>query len=115
MIRKSTQTNLKMLKIRSLNETIIRCCKFYPAIRQALLIALTLPSVTCTVEGSFSTLKRVKTWLRTTSLEDHSSGLCIISVHRNKVKESMQEITKYDFVSPPRQLNYYLRYLRTAF
>ena len=45
------------------DETIIRYCKFYPAVRRALLIALTLTSTTFTVERSFRTLRRVKTWL----------------------------------------------------
>ena len=97
---------LENVKNRSLDEIIIRYCKFYPAVRHALLIALTLPS-TCTVERSFSTLRRVKTWLRTTCGEDRTSGLCMISVHRNKVKENMQEITNKvinDFSSQPRRL-----------
>ena len=41
-----------MLKSRSFDEIIIRYCKFYPAVRHALLIAETLPSTTCTVEHS---------------------------------------------------------------
>ena len=98
---------LENVKNRSLDEIIIRYCKLYPAVRHALLIALTLPSSTCTVERSFSTLRRVKTWLRTTCGEDRTSGLCMISVHRNKVKENMQEITNKvinDFSSQPRRI-----------
>ena len=48
--------------------------EFFPATRQALLIALTLPASTCTVERSFSTLRRVKTWLRSTMADDRLSG-----------------------------------------
>ena len=66
----SIQTDLKMLKSRSLDEIIVRCCTFYLAVRCALLIALTLLGVTCTVERSFSTLIREKTWLRKFSGED---------------------------------------------
>ena len=98
---------LENVKSTSFDEIIIRYCKFYPVVRHALLIALTLSSTTCTVERSFSTLRRVKTWLRTTSGENRSSGLCMISVHRNKVKENMQEITNKvisDFASQPRRL-----------
>ena len=71
---------LENVKSRSLDEIIIRYYKFYlPAVLHVLLIAITLPSVTCTVERPFSTLERVKTWLRTTSGEDRTSGLCMIT------------------------------------
>ena len=54
---------LENVKSKSLDEIIIQFCKFYRAVRYALLIALTLTSTTCTVERSFSTVRRVKTWL----------------------------------------------------
>ena len=94
MICGSIQTNLNMLKSRSLDEIIIGHCKFYHGVRYALLIALTLPSTTCKVQGSFSTLRHVKTWLRKTSGKDRAIGLYMISLHKNKIKENMQEITK---------------------
>lgn len=37
-------------------------------------IALTLPCTTCTVERSFSSLRRIKTWLRSTMGEDRLVG-----------------------------------------
>ena len=54
--------------------------EFYPAVRHALLILLTLPVTTCTIERSFSTLRRVKTWLRSTMADDRLSSLCMMSV-----------------------------------
>ena len=78
---------------------------FYPAVRHALLIALTLPFTTCTVERSFNILRRVKTWLRTTSGKDRSSGLCMICVHKNKIKKSARNHKVInDFASQPRQV-----------
>ena len=44
---------------------------FYPAVHDALPILLTVPATTCTVERSFSTLRRVKTWLRSVLGEKH--------------------------------------------
>lgn len=35
---------------------------FFPSIERSLKIALTLPCTTCTVERSFSSLRRIKTW-----------------------------------------------------
>ena len=48
----------------TLEELVMKHCLFYPTICHALLIAQTLPSTTCTVERSLSTLQRVKTWVR---------------------------------------------------
>lgn len=65
--------------------------KFYPAVRYALLVLLTLPATTCTVERSFSTLRRVKTWLRSTMSDERLSGLCMLSVHRDKVNGNKKD------------------------
>ena len=81
-------------------------------VQYAMIIALILPSTTCTGERSFITLRRVKTWLQRTSVKDRTSaltGLCMICMHRNKVKENLQEITSTstnDFVSQPRRLQF---------
>lgn len=58
--------------------------RFYPAVELAIKIGLTLPVTTCTVERSFSTLCRVKTWLIAAMCENRLSGLCLMSVHRKK-------------------------------
>ncbi|KAF0747861.1 zinc finger MYM-type protein 1-like [Aphis craccivora] len=50
-------------------------CEFYPAVLNILTIFLSLPPTTCTIERSFSTLRRVKTWLRSTISEERLSGL----------------------------------------
>lgn len=50
---------------------------FYPNIRKALLISLSQPCTTATVERSFSTLRRVKTWLRSTMTEARLNGKII--------------------------------------
>ena len=63
---------------------------FYPSVSLALTLALTLPATTCTVERSFSTLHRFKTWLRSTMVENRLNGLCKMSVHRHIIDE-MQE------------------------
>ena len=57
----------------------------FPAVQHAIQIALTLPVKTCTNERSFSTLRRVKTWLRSTMTDSRLSGLCMLSVHRQKI------------------------------
>ncbi|KAL4135686.1 hypothetical protein QTP88_007282 [Uroleucon formosanum] len=58
---------------------------FFPSITIALGIFLSLPATSCAAERSFSTLRRVKTWLRSTTGEDRLNGLCMLSVHRERV------------------------------
>ncbi|CAI6354501.1 unnamed protein product [Macrosiphum euphorbiae] len=58
---------------------------FFPGIKIALEIFLSLPATSCAAERSFSTLRRVKTWLRSTTGEDRLNGLCMLSVHRERV------------------------------
>lgn len=80
---------------------------FYPSIKQALLILLAIPATTATVERSFSTLRRVKTWLRSTMGEERLSGLCLMSVHRKLVQENKNNILKEvldKFAANPRRL-----------
>nr|CAI5868539.1 unnamed protein product [Callosobruchus analis] len=48
---------------------------FYPAVRKALIILSTIPCTTATVERSFSTLRRVKTWLRSTMGEERLTDM----------------------------------------
>nr|CAI5829484.1 unnamed protein product [Callosobruchus analis] len=67
---------------------------FYPAVRKALIILSTIPCTTATVERSFSTLRRVKTWLRSTMGEERLTGLCLMSVHRNYLKDNSEFIEK---------------------
>lgn len=66
----------------------------FPAIHTALCIALATPATTCTMERSFSTLRRVKTWLRSTMSDDRLSGLCMMSVHRQRVWNNKAFISK---------------------
>ena len=68
--------------------------KFCPAVRDALLILLTLPATTCTVERSFSILRTVKTWLRSTTSDQRLSGLCMLSVHRDKINANKKNVWK---------------------
>ena len=42
----------KNVPILTLEELVMKHCSFYPAVRHALLIALSLPSTACTVERS---------------------------------------------------------------
>ena len=80
---------------------------FFPATRRELIILSAYLSTTATVERSFNTLRRVKTWLRSTMGEDRLTGLCMISVHRKFFIENRAWIeTKVldKFSSNPRKM-----------
>ena len=64
---------------------LLKHCDFFPAVKEAILIVLTLPATTCSIERSFSTLRRVKTWLRSTMSDERLSALCMINIHRQLV------------------------------
>ena len=72
---------------------LVRHIELYPAVRQAFITLLTQPATTCTVERSFSTLRRVKTRLRTTMSDDRLSELCFMSVHRSRINSDKKSLT----------------------
>ena len=55
----------------------------YPLIHNLLQILATLPVSNASAERSFSTLRRLKTWLRTTMLQERLTGLALMCVHRD--------------------------------
>nr|CAH7738483.1 unnamed protein product [Callosobruchus chinensis] len=64
----------------NLNETFIETSKI-------LKIIVTTPMTTAEAERTFSTLKRIKTFLRNTMLNDRLNALVMISINRNLVHQ----------------------------
>ena len=77
-----------------------------PAIFRILQIFSTIPITTATSKRSFSTLKRIKIYLRNSKGEERLTGLAIISVHGREIQlqpekninEMSKSIRKIDFV-----------------
>lgn len=63
--------------------SILEACNkhFYPTIRYLLSVLATLPVSTAEVERSFSSMKRVKTYLRNTMCNERLTGLALMSIH----------------------------------
>ena len=55
----------------------------YPLIHILLTILLALPVSTASAERSFSTLRRLKTWMRSRMGEERLTGLAMLNVHRD--------------------------------
>lgn len=56
-----------------------------------LKIFVTIPVTTATTERSFSTLRRLKTYLRSTTGEDRLHGLALLNIHR-EVSLTVEEV-----------------------
>ena len=54
--------------------------ELYPSISTVLLILYTMPASTATTERSFSALRRLNTYLRTTMMHDRLTSLAILDV-----------------------------------
>ena len=54
----------------------------FPNIFAAFQLLATLPVTTCSCERSISVLRRLKTYLRGTMVEDRLNGLALLHVHR---------------------------------
>jgi len=55
----------------------------FPVISELLKILATLPCTTCTAERSFSTLRRLKTYLRNCMKADRLTGLALLNIHQD--------------------------------
>ncbi|KAJ8893518.1 hypothetical protein PR048_006116, partial [Dryococelus australis] len=59
-----------------------------PAITRAIKIAT---ATACTIERSFSPMRRIQTWLRDTMSNSRLSGLCLLSVHQDRLQTQKSE------------------------
>ena len=55
------------------------CPNFYPNIKLLLKILVTLPVTTASAERTFSMLRRLKSWMRSTMSEDRLTGLALMA------------------------------------
>ena len=66
-----------------------------PAVSTAFKIFLTLPVTVASAERSFSKLKLIKNYLRSTMAQDRLSGLSILSIENIRAKNfNLSEIVK---------------------
>lgn len=68
--------------------------EIYPNMFKLLQVALTLPISSSSCERSFSAMKRIKTWLRSSMLQNRFNNLAIINIE----KEISKKIDKEDIL-----------------
>ncbi|CAI6377592.1 unnamed protein product [Macrosiphum euphorbiae] len=60
------------------------CEEYFPNIKILLQLFATLPVSTATAERSFSTLRRLKNYMRSTMTESRLNGLFLLNIHKDK-------------------------------
>lgn len=77
-------------------DLLLHCdADIYPFLNKLLKIFVSLPVSIASAERSFSTLRRVKTWLRANMLEDRLSGLALLNIHRDINLDIEKVIDRY--------------------
>ena len=71
--------------------------EIYPNLWTALRISITLPVTVAAAERSFSKLKLIKTYLRSTMAQERLSGLAVISINLQLVEKISFEDIIDDF------------------
>ena len=61
---------------------------------------MVLPATSATAERSFSALRRLKTWMRSTMSQGRLNGVAILHVHRDRVQVVQPTEVAKDFVAP---------------
>ncbi|XP_016660865.1 52 kDa repressor of the inhibitor of the protein kinase-like [Acyrthosiphon pisum] len=92
-------------KPKNVMDALIICNDMYPDIYKLLQILATLPVSTASSERSFSSLKRIKTYLMNTISQKRLNGLAMLSVHRSisvDAREVLDELStvkrRVDFI-----------------
>ena len=69
-----------------------------PEVYKLSVLIVTIPYTTACVERSFSTLKRVKTFLRNSMREDRLSALSMMSIEKDLLKQLKSKNDFYENV-----------------
>ena len=77
----------------------------FPNVHMLLRIFCVIPTSTACVERSFSSMKRLKTYLRSRMDEGRLNGLALLNVHRD-ISVSVDEILEKFALSSARRLQF---------
>jgi len=76
----------------------IKLSQLLPEMSKLFCLALTIPVTTCTSERSFSTLRRLKTYLRSTMVQERLNHVAILHVHKKLCDELNLDDIANDFI-----------------
>ena len=75
LLKKKNVTNPQLMTLHIV-DMLKDIVMFFPDVKKGLLILISIPPTTANIDRLFSTLRRVKTWLRSTMMKDRLSGNC---------------------------------------
>lgn len=105
-----TPSEEKVLKTGAVPNTIASTLmvtepEIFPNIYYLLSILAVLPATTCEVERCFSSLRRLKTYLRSTMGEDRLTGLALMHIHQHiTIENHIDEIVNDFATMHPRRM-----------
>lgn len=70
----------------------------FPEVKKLLSLVLTIPATSVVAERSFSCLKRIKTYLRSTMTQDRLSGLAVMSIEKCLLNELSKKPDFYEAI-----------------
>lgn len=83
--------------VSSLSDAVNICDEaLYPNISTIFQLILTLPVGSCSCERTFSTLRRLKTWCRSTMSEERLNGIALPFIHQNVEVHLLEVLKKWD-------------------
>lgn len=89
-----------------MNDLLVKCDPvLYPNIHYLLVFLATLPVTTSSAERAFSALKRIKTYCRSTMVENRLNGLAAAFIHKN-VDIDANKILELFVKNHPRRLDF---------
>jgi hypothetical protein len=83
------QTDIKYSK--DILDTLKEAELFYPTIFTAICTGLSIQATTYTAERSFSTLRRIKTWLRSIMADKRLHFLCMLHIHNDLINSLISD------------------------
>lgn len=83
-------------KIKLLDVLILADSEFFPNVHEIVKLMLTLPVGSVPCERSFSTMRLLKDWNRSTMGENRLTGLALLMVHRDMDVSRENILTRFD-------------------
>jgi len=72
-------------------------------------LILVKPATNASSERSFSTLRRVKTYLQTTMKQDHLNYLMLLHIHKDKADEQDLKVIVNEFINSDHRSNIFAK------
>jgi hypothetical protein len=96
-----SETPLQVLR------TLKKCNEAFPNLSVAIRIMLTIPITSAGAERSFSKLKLIKNYLRSSILQDHLSGLATLAIEKELAENlSYENIIEQFATKKSRKINF---------